>query len=130
MTTVRILLGTLATLVVGGLALPTTATAEVIGTLTLDALSYVSFQDEEILAFPSGSTLRFHFDDSNPDGTVSFTLAPSDVSIGPIPLSSGTLQYGLASPAKGTMRPTAEGRRRTWPRRTGLSKPARDRRSS
>ncbi len=65
------------------LCLPTTATAEVIGTLTLDALSYVSFQDEEILAFPSGSTLRFHFDDPNPDGTVSFTLAPSDVSIGP-----------------------------------------------
>ncbi len=87
------------------------AAAEVVGTLTLDAFSYVSFQDEEILAFPSGSTIRFHFGKPAADGTIPFTLSPEDVSIGPIALSPGTLKYGLAAPASGTMRSTAEGRR-------------------
>ncbi len=89
---------------------PSGAKAEkLVGTLALDALSYVSFQDEEILAFPSGSTIRFHFGEAAADGTIPFTLSPEDVSIGPIALT-GTLKYGLVAPASGTMRATADGR--------------------
>ncbi len=90
---------------------PSAWAEETLGTLSLDALSYVSFQDEEMLAFPSGSTIRFHFGKPAADGTIPFTLSPADVSIGPIALSSGTLKYGLAAPASGTMRATADGRR-------------------
>lgn len=101
------LLGLLAVL----LTQPPAEAEKLVGTLTLDAFSYVSFQDEEILAFPSGSTIRFHFGEPAADGTIPFTVAPEDVSIGPIALSSGTLEYVLAAPASGTMRSTADGRR-------------------
>ena len=101
--------------IVLGLALlapPGLAAGETLSTLTLDALSYVSFQDQEILTFPTGSTIRFRFGDASRNGSVPFTLGPGDVSIPPISLPGGqTLTYDLALPANGSMETTATGRR-------------------
>jgi len=84
-----------------------------VGTFTLDGLSFVSFQDVEVFPIPSGSTLRFHFGEPGPDGSIPFTLAPEDVSIAPIPMAGagGTLHYALAGPTSGWIRPTPTGRR-------------------
>jgi len=83
--------------------------AETVGTLTLDALSFVSFQDKQVLSL-SGSTIRFHFGKAQLDGSVPFTIAPSDVSIPEISLAGGEmLRYGLASTASGLLRPSATG---------------------
>jgi hypothetical protein len=85
---------------------------ELISTLKLDGLSFVSFGDRQVLLLPSGSQIKLHFSPPASDGSASFTIAPADVSIAPIPLDGGqTLQYSLASPASGSMRPTASGRR-------------------
>jgi hypothetical protein len=92
---------------------PTARAETSTGTLTLDGLSFVSFEDEEVLRIPSGSTLRFHFGERASDGSIPFTLGPEDVEIAPIPMPTGggTLQYRLVSTASGTIRPTESGRR-------------------
>lgn len=83
--------------------------AETVGTLALDGLSFVSFEDEQALPL-GGGTIRFHFGDTRPDGSTPFQIAPGDVSIPEIALSSGeTLRYGLASTASGTLRPGTNG---------------------
>jgi len=86
---------------------------ETVGTFTLDGLSFVSFGDQQYLFPATGSTLRFHFLNVNEDGSIPFTLEPSELSIAPIPLpsGSGTLTYHLVAPVTGFMRPTAEGRK-------------------
>jgi hypothetical protein len=82
----------------------------VIGTLTLDGLSFISFGDREVLSIPSGSTIRFHFGKPS-GGDVPFTISPDDVSIAPIPVPSqdGTLLYTLALPASGWLRGSPDG---------------------
>ena len=88
--------------------------AETVGTFTLDGLSFVSFQDEEVLSLASG-TIRFHFGEPLADGSVPFTIAPGDVSIPEIPLSKGgTLAYTVASTASGVIRRTSIGRTLTF----------------
>ena len=88
------------------------ATGETVGTFTLDGLSYISFGDDEILYLPAGSTLRFRFGEAAADGSTSFTIQPADVAIGDVSVpSGGVLRYGMARPASGTIRSTAEGRR-------------------
>jgi hypothetical protein len=85
------------------------ASAETVGTLALDGLSFISFQDHQVLLL-SGSTIRFHFGTPQPDGSVPFTIAPDDVSIPDIPLPTGeTLHYALASAASGLLHPNAAG---------------------
>jgi hypothetical protein len=81
-------------------------------TLTLDSLSFVSFQNEEVLLLPGGSSIRFHFASVQPDGTLPFTIDPADITIPPIglPGTSDTLAYGIAEPASGTIRTTSSGR--------------------
>jgi hypothetical protein len=87
----------------------TRSSAETTGTLTLDGLSFVSFEDEQVLPL-TGGTIRFHFSNENTDGSVRFQIAPGDVSIPEISLSSGeVLRYGLASTASGTLRPNSKG---------------------
>lgn len=78
---------------------------EKVGTLTLDGLSFLSFENLESLAIPSGSTIRFHFETPS-NGVASFMIEPSGVAIAPIPLADGKgeLSYTLASPASGTIR--------------------------
>lgn len=80
---------------------------QVVGTLTLDGLSFVSFDNRTTLTIPSGASLRFHFARPGADGSVAFTLAPADVSIPPIVLDDGksTLTYRLATATTGTLRP-------------------------
>jgi hypothetical protein len=77
-----------------------------VGTLTLDSLSFVSFDDRTIWAIAPGARLRFHFGKPDSDGSVPFSLAPSDVSIPPIPVDGGksSLTYRLASPTSGVLR--------------------------
>ncbi|MFQ5515756.1 MAG: hypothetical protein ACE5FG_15200 [Myxococcota bacterium] len=90
------------------------ARAEVtVGTFTLDGLSFIFFGDQQILLPESGSFIRFHFGTPSADGSVPFTIAPADVSITPValPANGGTLDYTIASPASGTIVPTADGRR-------------------
>lgn len=88
------------------------ASAETTATLTLDGLSYISFQDEEIMPLASGSRLTFRFSDPSPGGSVHFTIAPSDVEIPPITIGPDkALQYGLANVASGTMITTSDGRK-------------------
>lgn len=88
------------------------AQGETIATLTLDGLSFVSFGDREVFAIPSGSTVRFRFGAPSPAGSVPFTIQPADVAIAAIPLRGidGTLRYGLASTASGTLRRGEDGR--------------------
>jgi len=85
------------------------ARAETVGTLTLDSLSYVSFQDEQVLSL-AGATIRFHFGAVQLDGSIPFKIAPDDVSIPEISLSGDrTLRYGLASATSGLLRPSPTG---------------------
>ena len=87
------------------------AGAETVGTFTLDAMSFISFGDEQTVALPAGSTLEFRFGTKTADGATPFTIQPGDVSIAEVPLSTGgVLRYTLASRASGTMRPTPGGR--------------------
>ena len=99
----------LVALVLVALVSSSRAGAETVGTLTLDSFSFVSFQDEQVLSL-SGSTIRFHFGAAQSDGSVPFTIAPADVSIPEISLSSDqTLRYGLASAGSGTLRTSPTG---------------------
>jgi hypothetical protein len=86
---------------------------ETVSTFSLDALSFISFGDQQILLPASGSSITFHFGAPAPDGSIPFTIAPADVSIAPIPLpgNTGTLHYSIAAPASGSLVPTASGRR-------------------
>jgi hypothetical protein len=88
---------------------PAVASAELVATMTLDGLSFVSFQDEEVLPIPSGSTIRFRFSDSLKSGSIPFTIGQDDVSIAPISLPDGrSLRYALAEPAAGTVSKNGE----------------------
>jgi hypothetical protein len=82
------------------------------GTLTLDALSFVSFGDNVKIPIPSGSTIKFVFGDPAPDGTISFTIQPEGVLIPPLDLPSGQgrLEYSLGSAASGSISPSSTGR--------------------
>lgn len=83
-----------------------------VSVLTLDGLSFISFQDEVTNSIPGG-TLRFNFGAPNADGSVPFTIAPSDVSLAPVTIQSldANLQYSLSSTASGVMTPTPSGRK-------------------
>jgi len=76
-----------------------------ISTLSLDGLSFISFENLETYQIPSGASIKFHFAPSGSGSSIGFTIQPQDVVIPPIKLSSGegTLQYTLAGPASGTM---------------------------
>jgi len=82
-----------------------TSVASVVGTLTLDGLSFISFENLENYPIPTGSSIKFHFGPPSASGGIPFTIAPADVSIPPIPVAAGggTLQYALASPATGSI---------------------------
>ena len=96
-------------------ALPAAAD-ETLSTFSLDGLSFISFGDQQILLPETGSSITFHFGTPNADGSVDFTIAPSDVAIAPIALpgNGGTLHYSIASPASGSLVPTASGRKLTF----------------
>ena len=99
----------LVTLMMAAVLSSSRARAETVGTLTLDALSYVSFQDQQVLSL-AGGTIRFHFGEPQSDGSVPFSIAPGDVSIPDISLSGGQiLRYALASGASGSLHPSATG---------------------
>lgn len=88
------------------------ASADTTGTLTLDALSFISFGDQQVLPIPPGSTLAFHFGTPAPDGSIPFTFDPADLSMAPIPITGdATLQYSLGSAVSGVIVPTESGRR-------------------
>jgi hypothetical protein len=79
---------------------------DAIATLTLDGLSFLSFDGRSNLPIPPGSTVRFRFGRPQSDGSVSFTILPEDVALAPVAADSSgsTLIYSLAAPASGSMR--------------------------
>ena len=95
---------------------PAAQADESVSTFSLDALSFISFGDQQILFPASGSSIKFRFGAPAADGSIPFTIAPSDVSITPIPLpaNAGTLHYSIASAASGSLVPTASGRKLTF----------------
>lgn len=82
------------------------------GTLTLDTLSFISFQDNEVLLLPPGSTVQFEFSAPDSNGSIAFTISPTGIAIAPVDVPSlgRSLSYGLSSPATGVIRPTPTGR--------------------
>lgn len=96
-----------------GLFAPSIALAQTLSTFTLDAFSFISFGNKEVVLLPPGSTIQFRFGKPAADGSVSFTIEPEGVSIAPIELRSGggALHYTFASAASGQVRPkTDQGR--------------------
>jgi len=93
------------------LFLPGGARAQMLGTLTLDSLSFISFEDQQTLSLPAGSTLEFQFGAPNSNGSIPFTISPSGLSIAPVDLpgSAGSLVYGLGGDATGLVTPAADG---------------------
>lgn len=91
---------------------PAAQADETVSTFSLDALSFISFGDQQILLPAGGSSIKFRFGTPAADGSIPFTIAPSDVSIAPFPLPSnaGTLHYAIASTASGSLVPTSNGR--------------------
>jgi hypothetical protein len=91
----------------------TSVRAETLGTLALDGLSFLSFEDIETAAIPAGGTIRLRFGDPNPDGSFPVRIVPADVSIPPIPLTSHPFEvtYTLASEATGLLTGTGAQRR-------------------
>lgn len=89
----------------------TTASAQSTGTLTLDSLSFISFQDQQVIPLPDGSTLQFQFGTPSSSGVIPFTIDPSGLSIAPVDIPGGTssLLYGLAGAASGTITPATDG---------------------
>jgi hypothetical protein len=83
---------------------------EATGTLHLDAGSYVSYSETENPRLPAGSAIRFRFGSPGADGAIPITVRPGDVSIAPIAVPQGELQYALGAPATGTLRSIAGSR--------------------
>ena len=92
---------------------PAALADETVSTFSLDALSFISFGDQQILLPASGSSIKFHFGAPAADGSIPFTIAPADVSIAPIPLpsSAGTLRYSIAGASTGSLVPTSSGKK-------------------
>jgi hypothetical protein len=92
---------------------PTAQAGETVSTFTLDGFSFISFGDQQVVMPPSGSSIKFRFGTPAPDGSIPFTIEPSDVSIPPfsLPSKAGTIHYTIASTATGTLVPTSKGRR-------------------
>lgn len=99
--------GVVLSLLVGSVLIVTAAASSepTAGTLSLDALSFVSFDGAQNFPIPAGSTIRFEFGDVI-GGQASFTIDPSDVAIAPIPLgdNDAVLLYRLASGSTGIVR--------------------------
>lgn len=91
--------------------LPGAAVGATVSTLTLDSLSFVSFEDKEVVPISSG-TIVFRFGEPREDGTVPFTIQPEDLSLPELALSSdqGALRYTLARAAVGVMQAMGDGR--------------------
>jgi hypothetical protein len=79
-----------------------------LGTLSLDATSFVSYSESQNPHIPAGSTIRFRFGAANADGSAPITVRPEDVAIAPIAVAQGmAIQYSLGGPATGTLRKVA-----------------------
>jgi hypothetical protein len=75
------------------------------GTLTLDSLSYLSFDDEEFVPIPAGTRIRFRFGEADERGSVPFTIAREDLSLPQLALSNRrSLSVGLSAPGEGSVR--------------------------
>lgn len=90
---------------------PEATTAELVSTLTLDGLSFVSFQDREVYSIPSGGTIKFHFPSLEGEGSIPLSLSPADAALGPMMIrgGEGAMTFELVGPATGAVRPGANG---------------------
>lgn len=79
-------------------------------TFELDALSFISFQDEEVYPIPSGGFVRFRFETPGADGTLRFSIEPEDVQIPSIEVDGSRIAtYRLAKGTQGTIAQTEGG---------------------
>lgn len=101
-----------ASLLLVGAPVPAMAQGQ-IGTLTLDTLSFISFQDQVTNVLPAGGTLQFHFGDPAADGSIPFHMDPTDVNLPAVRLEAldATVQYALGSTSTGTLISTPTGKR-------------------
>lgn len=83
---------------------------ELVATLTLDGLSFVSFANQHVYSIPGGSTMRFRFGAPNA-GSRGITIEPEDVNLGQLRLRTGDgfMQFGLVREAFGHARRNADG---------------------
>ncbi len=90
---------------------PAGAEGSGVGTLELDGLSFLSFENIENLAIPAGSTIRFRFDSAVEGGVATFKIRPNDVEVAAIPLpgGEGEILYSLAEQSTGTLRQGEDG---------------------
>lgn len=105
---------TVAILCLGGLA-AARAEEKRVRTFELDALSFISFQDEEVYPIPAGGFVRFRFGAPRSDGTVRFSIEPGDVEIPPIEVDASKVTYRLARGTQGTLAETEDGLRVQFP---------------
>lgn len=81
-----------------------------VATLTLDALSFLSFDDETVYSIPAGGIIRFHFGDADTKGSASFRIDPADVQIAPIAIGAEEeFRFALLEPSVGTLRVDDDG---------------------
>ena len=67
--------------------------------LTLDSMSFISFDDEVIAPLPAGSTIQFDLGTTGHDGTTPFLIPPQGLKLGPVSISQlgSSVQYTLTS---------------------------------
>ncbi len=85
---------------------PNATAAELVATLTLDGLSFVSFQDQEVYSIPSGGTIKFHFAALAGEESIPVSLGPADVAVEPMTIrgGEGSMRFEVVGPATGTVR--------------------------
>lgn len=85
---------------------PSATAAELVATLALDGLSFVSFQDQEVYSIPSGGTIKFHFASLDREGSIPVSVGPADVAVGPLTIrgGEGSMLFELVGPAIGSVR--------------------------
>lgn len=79
--------------------------------LVLDGLSYLSFGDEQVFTIPVGTEIVFRFPDRPAEDSIPFEIHPDDLNLPAVSLrkTGEALQFGLASPARGTLQLTKDG---------------------
>ena len=88
------------------------ATAET-ALLTLDSMSFISFNDEAAIPIPLGNPIKFELGQTGSDGSTPFTVPKEGTPLFAVsyPQFGSTVQYSLTSAAGGSITPTESGQK-------------------
>lgn len=87
-------------------------------TMTVQAGSFVSFQNQAGQGIPAGGTIVFRMGARGADGSMSFSIRPEDVKIPAFPIGrSARGRYELVAPTSGVIRRAGTGLEITFPAR-------------